>query len=427
MARYRQTFLHPGRYELAGGRTETLTSSDLAQIAENTRALLGRGYSIPVLPGHGVPGSADAGPRLAAPNDSAASGGRLVDVWQDADGALVQVIEVPDADAAQIESGRLVYTSPELRPRFFDSQGREYGPVIAHVALTSRPRNRSQAPLARVDANEVAGLRRSISETQPLHESPIPGVVDMSQAVTVGEVARETASDLVSELENDTARPRAGEIASDVASEAENDTPSEVADAIMSEVANDTEIESASEVASDDGVAPYVPAAEAALDGEVADEASSETASESQAAAAETSPSAKVSHESTSSDGEDAPQRELHRAEYRQRLTRRILASQKLPRGLRERLASAVEAVQLSDDGSEEPTLRVSDAVAMIEESLPPQMALAADELQRPSHPHGEVFFTGDARNLSDEEAARIAREQLTSVGLLPRRGRAAD
>jgi hypothetical protein len=253
----------------------------------------------------------------------------------------------------------------------------------------------------------------------------------MSQAVTVGEVARETASDVVSDMENDIQRPRAGEIASDVASEAENDTPSEVADAIMSEVANDTEIESASEVASDDGVAPYVPAAEAALDGEVADEASSEitgeTASESQAAAAETSPSAKVSHESTSSDGEDAPQRELHRAEYRQRLTRRILASQKLPRGLRERLASAVEAVQLSDDGSEEPTLRVSDAVAMIEESLPPQMALAADELQRPSHPHGEVFFTGDARNLSDEEAARIAREQLTSVGLLPRRGRAAD
>ena len=247
----------------------------------------------------------------------------------------------------------------------------------------------------------------------------------MSQAVTVSEVARETASDVVSEMENDTERPRAGETASDVASEAENDTPSEVADAIMSEVANDTELESASEFTSDDGVAPYVPAAEAALDGEAdSDESGDEASDESSDGAAET---ASVAQDEQAPQDEDAPQREIHRAQYRQRLTRRILASQKLPRGLRERLVSAVEAVQLSDDGSEEPTLRVSDAVAMIEESLPPQLALAADELQRPGHPHGEAFFTGDAVNLSDEDAARIARDQLTSVGLLPRRARAAD
>jgi uncharacterized protein (UPF0147 family) len=323
----------------------------------------------------------------------------------------VQVIEVPDADASGIESGRLVYTSPELRPRFVDSQGRDSGPVIAHVALTRRPRNRNQAPLARVEANDVAVPRHSISKTQPLPESPIQGVLHMSQAVTLGEVGRETASDVASELENDTASERAVETASGVVTEAQGESAS----AAVNDAENETASETASEVASDDSVAPYVPAAEASLDG---DAERDEPGNESSEGAGETASGAQ---------DDEAPQRELHRAEYRQQLTRRILTSQKLPRGLRERLVSAVEAVQLSDDGSEEPTLRVSDAVAMIEESLPPQLALAADELQRPGHPHGEAFFTGDALNLSDEEAARIARDQLTSVGLLPRRGRAVD
>jgi hypothetical protein len=43
------------------------------------------------------------------------------------------------------------------------------------------------------------------------------------------------------------------------------------------------------------------------------------------------------------------------------------------------------------------------------------------EQLEQPEHPSGEVFFSGDASQLSDAEAARIASEQLTSTGFAPR------
>lgn len=107
---------------------------------------------------------------------------------------------------------------------------------------------------------------------------------------------------------------------------------------------------------------------------------------------------------------------------YRTQLSQRIRLSKRLPKGLRDRLAEVVETIQLSQDGAEQPTLRVSDAVSMIEEAMPAHVQLDPDRLQRPGHPAGEAFFTGDPHGLSDEEAERIAREQLTSSGFYPRK-----
>ena len=137
-------------------------------------------------------------------------------------------------------------------------------------------------------------------------------------------------------------------------------------------------------------------------------------------AVTETSPPEDTRDQVSTNAGEPDDQWVQRQEEFRRRLADRIRGSARLPKGLRDRLAKAVDTVQLSADGDEEPTLRVSDAVAMIEEALPPHLSLDAEQLEPSDHPAGEGFFTGDARQLSDEEAARIARDQLASTGFGP-------
>jgi len=107
--------------------------------------------------------------------------------------------------------------------------------------------------------------------------------------------------------------------------------------------------------------------------------------------------------------------------EHRRRLCARIVASRRLPKGLKDRLVGAVEAVQLSDDGAEEPSLSVTDAVAIIEDSIPSQLALVSEGYEQKEHPQGEGFFTGAGGQLSDAEADRIAAEQLANTGYAPK------
>ncbi len=113
-----------------------------------------------------------------------------------------------------------------------------------------------------------------------------------------------------------------------------------------------------------------------------------------------------------------APPESRPTAEDRRRqLAERIALSQHLPRGVRERLANTLESVRFDDRGRDEPALRLSDAVALLEETLPAQLLLAGADVQAATHPRGDSFFTGDARSLSDDDARRIAAEQLARSG----------
>lgn len=109
-------------------------------------------------------------------------------------------------------------------------------------------------------------------------------------------------------------------------------------------------------------------------------------------------------------------------APLREELARRIRGAERLPRGLRDRLAEAAAGAAFTASGEEEASLRLSDVIALFEESIPPQMTLAPDRVQRATHPSGETFFTGEVGELSDEEAGRIAAEQLRRAGLGGRR-----
>jgi hypothetical protein len=91
-----------------------------------------------------------------------------------------------------------------------------------------------------------------------------------------------------------------------------------------------------------------------------------------------------------------------------------------LPKGLRDRLCERIETVQLSADADPTPVIPVAEAVEMIEAAIPEHFQLAPDQLASPAHPHGEGFFTGGSQDLSDDEARRIAAEQLAATGFGP-------
>lgn len=98
-------------------------------------------------------------------------------------------------------------------------------------------------------------------------------------------------------------------------------------------------------------------------------------------------------------------------------LLRRIRSSRKLPKGLRDRLCEFVETLQFSKDAEHVPAVPVAEAVTMIEAAIPEHLQFDGDKLESPAHPRGENFFTGAGDAISDEDAERIAAEQLKATG----------
>jgi hypothetical protein len=101
-------------------------------------------------------------------------------------------------------------------------------------------------------------------------------------------------------------------------------------------------------------------------------------------------------------------------AAERHKLRERIRQSGNLSPGMRDRLAAllAGESPAVADDS--QPLIRAADVLALLEEAIPPQLRLDAASLAQPEHPAGDVFFTGDVNQMTDDQAERIAREQLS-------------
>jgi hypothetical protein len=91
----------------------------------------------------------------------------------------------------------------------------------------------------------------------------------------------------------------------------------------------------------------------------------------------------------------------------------RIRGEQRLPGALRERLAAVVEeAARIENDA--EPQLTISQVANVFAEAIPALLTLEAPR-SIATHPAGEAFF--HAGQLSDNDAARIASEQLARTG----------
>ena len=101
-------------------------------------------------------------------------------------------------------------------------------------------------------------------------------------------------------------------------------------------------------------------------------------------------------------------------AAERHKLRERIRQSSSLSRGMRDRLTTLLEGESSAAASDSQPLIRAADALALLEDAIPPQLRLDASSLAQPEHPAGDVFFTGDVNQMTDDQAERIAREQLS-------------
>ena len=101
-------------------------------------------------------------------------------------------------------------------------------------------------------------------------------------------------------------------------------------------------------------------------------------------------------------------------AAERRQLRERVRQSSSLSRGMRDRLTALLAGESPAAASDSQPLIRAADVLALLEEAIPPQMRLDASSLVQPEHPAGDVFFTGDVNQMTDDQAERIAREQLS-------------
>lgn len=105
----------------------------------------------------------------------------------------------------------------------------------------------------------------------------------------------------------------------------------------------------------------------------------------------------------------------------------RVRQSKLLPPALKERLALLVEASSGTSQNAQR-AAPIEEALRAVEEALPDFLLGGRSRANKPEHPGGDSFFSGDPRELSDAEAEQIAREQLLRSGLLRgQRVRVAD
>ena len=101
-------------------------------------------------------------------------------------------------------------------------------------------------------------------------------------------------------------------------------------------------------------------------------------------------------------------------ANERHKLRERIRQSGSLSRGMRDRLTALLEGESPAAASDSQPLIRADGVLALLEEAIPPQLRLDANSLVQPAHPTGDVFFTGDVNQMTDDQAERIAREQIS-------------
>lgn len=95
-------------------------------------------------------------------------------------------------------------------------------------------------------------------------------------------------------------------------------------------------------------------------------------------------------------------------AAERHKLRERIRQSSSLSRGMRDRLTALLEGESPATASDSQPLIRAADALALLEEAIPPQLRLDVTSLAQPPHP------AGDVNQMTDEQAERIAREQIS-------------
>lgn len=198
---WEQEFLRPGIYH-----GHEVTRDDLEQYAQNTNRLLSSGASVPVFTRHKDPGAADGGPvfldRLPKSQiDALDNVGWLRGVEVRPDGTAVHRLEILEPEARRaIKEKRIKFTSPELCLNYRGADGTPFGKVIRHVALTPTPRNPNQGdfiPMSEPQDDGLVCVQFSLADRKPPKPESNPPEMD----------DEEGDGDYTSDEAMDTARP----------------------------------------------------------------------------------------------------------------------------------------------------------------------------------------------------------------------------
>lgn len=139
-----------GKTADGGKRFATFTAKHCQRYAEQGKAMLAKGLNLPVCWEH----RSDAKPKHLSDDDRKSEkarfgiAGHVEEIELDSQNRVWANVEIPDeADAKQ--ASKLRFCSPEI-DNFTDGDGHDWGEVITHVALTPRPRQYDQPPIARL-------------------------------------------------------------------------------------------------------------------------------------------------------------------------------------------------------------------------------------------------------------------------------------
>lgn len=107
----------------------------------------------------------------------------------------------------------------------------------------------------------------------------------------------------------------------------------------------------------------------------------------------------------------ELPLQEEDAAERHKALTVARIRLSKAPAAVKERFAELAEAANNA--------ATVEACLKAVEEALPDFLRENQGETAREKHPAGEVFFRGNAEEITEEQAEEVARAQLARSGLL--------
>lgn len=401
----------PGKYRVAG-QPRIYTRDDLAEYVKGTRAAMAAGIAVPLLKKHAPPGADDAVTTQFSATDGA---GWLKGIEQDADGALEYELDVPDDIKADLDAGKIKFTTPEFRTPYIDGKGRNHGKAIRHIAFTHLPRNPDQGKFEAVAMGE--GIE-CVQCSQDDFEGPPDDKGDKSS---------EGDGDKKPDEKNPDSPPKATD-------KSKNDALRECFSVLGAELTSDWSMDKDGAV--DELLAALKTLAKAKQDAEAAKEkqepkepnvTESQNTPFSEDEITALPPAMQTKARKANADAQAAAAQAVQFAEERATVKRKEAAAAvkaaKLPPALRKQLLGMVEdaaAVQFSEEG-EQPTLTIQKAAELFAAAIPPSLQFAEGDLTDAEHPDGETFFKGDAPPTAEEAEATARRIHSRNKSAAPK------
>jgi len=406
----RQPFLKPGFYGDSRNGLRQITADDLKRYRDDTNKALSSGLAVPLLNEHCAPDDLDSDSA-----ESVRTSGWLRKLSIDRGGNLCHETDVADkAIAGKIKDGTIRFVSPQLNPDFAKN-GQSYGAIVRHIALTPKPVNPEQGEM------EVLALSES-DKKQPFTVSlesykgakmpkakKTPPKDDPKQMAEEEELASESPPADELETADTTTTEGVGGI-----------DRTALVDQLVAQFG--LVLPDGVDLGSDDAIDFLLVAIANAMKEEAApaEEMPMEPIEEETPELAQFSESQQAIIGPLLARLDAAEKREQARVTQQAKTNLALqIAGAGLPPAMTKRLKSIASAAQFSEDGKEEGRLTVGNVLAILKDTVPPNILQLAEgatleaETETEDHPEGGDFYQDGhgRRPYTQQEAAQLAEE----------------